>query len=260
LPFNWSWLETEKLLLGAAFSLFGIRMSVRTSIFVDGYNLYYGCIRNTTYKWLDIVTWCDQMLAQRSQNEVASRVHLCTAYANGSFAGHGQASVEAQSSYLRALQAQHASRLSILFGSHVWNRQGTPMPVFNPSEAYDRHQRVLVWKIEEKQTDVNLALAMYRDCSKGLCDRIILVSNDSDAAPALQAIKEDFPHIMRGLVLPVPALLPGSVDKARRKSGSLQVLSDWHLPSISNAQLEAAQLPPVIPVPNKKPIRKPAHW
>jgi uncharacterized LabA/DUF88 family protein len=235
-------------------------MSIRTSIFVDGYNLYYGRIRNTPHKWLDIVTWCDQLLEQRSQNEIASRVHLCTAYASGSFAGHGQASVEAQANYLRALQAQHSSRLSILFGSHVWNRQGTPMPVFNPGQAYDRQQRVLVWKIEEKQTDVNMALAMYRDCSKGLCDRIILVSNDSDAAPALQAIKEDFPHIMRGLVLPLPTVLPGSSNKPRRKSGSLQTLSDWCLPAISDAQLEAAQLPPMIPLPNKKPIRKPAHW
>jgi uncharacterized LabA/DUF88 family protein len=216
-------------------------------------------LRGTAHKWLDIVAWCNQLLEQRSQNEVLSRVHFCTAHANGSFASHGQASVEAQSAYHRALQTLHPLRLNLIFGSHVWNRHGTPMPVFTPGKAYDRHARTLVWKIEEKQTDVNMALAMYRECSKGLCDRVILVSNDSDAAPALQALEEDFPQIMRGLVLPV---LPpsGKEVNVRRKSGSLQALSHWCQTSISDAELQAAQLPVIVQVPGKKIIRKPAHW
>lgn len=235
-------------------------MQQRTAVFIDGYNLYYGRLRSTAHKWLDIVAWCDQLLAYRSQNEVLSSVHFCTAHANGSFATHGQASVEAQSAYHRALHTLHPDRLSIIYGSHVWNRQGTPMPVYTQGKAYDRNERVLVWKIEEKQTDVNMALAMYRECSKGLCDRIVLVSNDSDATPALQAIQEDFPHIMRGLVLPVYPPSSKSADNSRRKSGSLQRLSNWCQASISDAELRAAQLPALVNVPGKKIIRKPAHW
>lgn len=235
-------------------------MPIRTAVFIDGYNLYYGRLRSTAHKWLDIVTWCDQLLRQRSQNEVVSQVHLCTAHANGSFASHAQASVEAQSAYHRALQTLHPERLRIIYGSHVWNRQGTPMPIFTLGKAYNRHARVLVWKIEEKQTDVNMALAMYRECSKALCDRIVLISNDSDAAPAMQAIKEDFPHIMRGLVLPVYPSTSVGGEKARRKSGSLQLLSDWCQSSISDSELQAAQLAAVVNVPGKKIIRKPLHW
>ncbi len=26
----------------------------RTAVYVDGFDLYYGCLRNTPYRWLDI--------------------------------------------------------------------------------------------------------------------------------------------------------------------------------------------------------------
>ena len=28
---------------------------LRTRVYIDGYNLYYGCLKGTTYKWLDLV-------------------------------------------------------------------------------------------------------------------------------------------------------------------------------------------------------------
>ena len=30
-------------------------MALRTRIYIDGFNLYYGCLRQTPYKWLDLV-------------------------------------------------------------------------------------------------------------------------------------------------------------------------------------------------------------
>ncbi len=27
---------------------------MRTIVYVDGFNLYYGCLKNTQYKWLDL--------------------------------------------------------------------------------------------------------------------------------------------------------------------------------------------------------------
>ena len=28
--------------------------ALRTSIYVDGFNLYHGCVKGTRYKWLDL--------------------------------------------------------------------------------------------------------------------------------------------------------------------------------------------------------------
>jgi 6-hydroxy-3-succinoylpyridine 3-monooxygenase len=38
-------------------------MTLRTRVYVDGYNLYYGCLRKTSYKWLDIRAPAERILA-----------------------------------------------------------------------------------------------------------------------------------------------------------------------------------------------------
>lgn len=104
------------------------------------------------------------------------------------------------------------------YGTHSFDRSGTLLPVYVPGQPFDRTQRTRVWKLEEKKTDVNLALRMYRDACQGLFDRMILVSNDSDAEPALEALRSDFPHIMRGVVMPIRPVISGTAAH-RRPSG-----------------------------------------
>jgi len=41
------------------------------------------------------------------------------------------------------------------------------------------------------------------DASKGLIDQLVLVSNDSDAEPVLDALVEDFPALKIGLIMPL---------------------------------------------------------
>jgi len=231
---------------------------LRIAVYVDGYNLYYGRLRGTNFKWLDIVQLFDALLAQRDQNEQLVVVKYFTAQALANFATHGAASVEAQSAYHRALKAQHKERFEAIYGNHSYDKSGALLPSFVAGQAYDRTNRVRVWKLEEKKTDVNLALCMYRDACKGLYDRIILVSNDSDAEPALEAIREDFPGIVIGVVMPIRPPVPGA-ETHRRTSGSLSRHADWVLPHLQDSHLDHAQLPNIVPT-NKKPIRKPPHW
>jgi uncharacterized LabA/DUF88 family protein len=229
-----------------------------TAVYVDGYNLYYGRLRGTPFKWLDLVKLFDDLLARRDQNEKLERVNLFTAPALATFASHGNASVEAQSAYHRALETKYGDRFETIYGTHSFDRSGTLLPVYVPDQPFDRTNRTRVWKLEEKKTDVNLALRMYRDACRGLYDRIILVSNDSDAEPALEALRADFPHIMLGVVMPIRPVASG-VPAHRRPSGSLAKQADWTLTHLSDEVLNAAQLPAIVPT-KKKPIRKPAHW
>lgn len=30
-------------------------LPLRTRVYIDGYNLYYGCLKGTPYKWLDLL-------------------------------------------------------------------------------------------------------------------------------------------------------------------------------------------------------------
>ena len=87
--------------------------------------------------------------------------------------------------------------------------------------------------------------------------RIILVSNDSDAEPALAAIRQDFSSIMIGVVMPIHPPMQGRTAH-RRTSGSLANLA-WTVPYLLDEQLHQAQLPAKVPT-NKKVILKPSHW
>lgn len=240
-------------------AVFEMRTSTRkTAVYIDGYNLYYGRLRGTPFKWLDIVKFFDMLMVRRDQHEAVEKVVFFTAPALATFATHGAASVEAQSAYHRALKTIYGDRLEIVYGTHSYDKGGADLPIFVPNKPYDRKQCVKVWKLEEKKTDVNLAIRMYRDACKGMYERIILVSNDSDAEPALAAIREDYAETMIGVVFPVRPVQLG-LKTHRRISGSLAKFADWTIPFLRDDDLAEAQLPEIVPT-KKKAIRKPAHW
>lgn len=102
-------------------------------------------------------------------------------------------------------------------------------------------ERILVRVMEEKQTDVNIGLHMYRDVVKGDVEQIVLVSGDSDLAPAIV----------------FPAL---SKNPNARRSGQLEKLSTWTRRHLTDAQLKAAQLPISVVNRKGKAIKKPTEW
>lgn len=215
--------------------------------------MYYGRLRGTHFKWLDMVALFRNILHVQDPSSDLVAVKFFTAPALARFATHGAKSVEAQSSYHRAMETLYPGIFSIIRGSHSFPRDGALLPTFIDNVPYDRTVRSRVWKIEEKQTDVNIALTMYRDAVKGNVDQMVLCTNDSDAAPTLKAILEDFPGITLGVVAPITG------DKNRRLSGSLNEHAHWHRSCLSDDDLENAQLPSVVPT-KKKAIRKPEHW
>lgn len=235
------------------------RMSTQlvTSVYIDGYNLYYGRIRGTRYKWLDVVRLFDRLLGEQDPSAEVGVVRYFSAHCLAKFATHGQASTEAQQAYHRALQTLHGPRFSMKLGTHSHDRGGTLLPRFDPAKAYDRTDRVLVWKLEEKQTDVNLALAMYRDACSGRFHQLVLCSNDSDAEPALEAIRADFPQLRLGVV--TPRKPPGAGKVHRNSLTSLSKHADWTRHHLTDEDLRACLLPDRVPT-GKKPIRRPTHW
>jgi len=229
-----------------------------TAVYVDGYNLYYGRIRGTAFKWLDVVGLFDRLLRDQDPHTRVERVRYFTAHALARFASHGNDSVNAQQDYHRALCQLHAPRLEMTFGAHSMDRNGTLLPRFAPGVPYDRNDRVRVWKLEEKQTDVNLALAMYRDACSGAFRHMVVCTNDSDVAPVLEAIRCDFPAIVLGVVAPVrPPSAQASAH--RRVSRALSDHATWTRHYLLDDELLASQLPTKVST-GKKPIRRPAHW
>ena len=227
----------------------------RTIVFIDGFNLYYSCLRGTAFKWLDVVAlFRDEILKAQDPNTELVGVRYFTAPIKASYARHGVASEQAQTQYHRALAARHAQMLQVVQGFHTF--EVVDLPAHAPGMAANKSARSAVWVIEEKQTDVNLALAVYRAAIRGECEQIVVCSNDGDVEPALRLVRQDVPAIRVGLVLPLPEPAPGRVRFANKR---LTGLAHWVRHHIRDEELSRAQMPARVPT-RKKPAIKPPHW
>jgi hypothetical protein len=45
-----------------------------TNVYVDAFNLYYGCLKGTPYRWLDLGTLCTRLLPKDRRVALARRV------------------------------------------------------------------------------------------------------------------------------------------------------------------------------------------
>jgi uncharacterized LabA/DUF88 family protein len=229
----------------------------KTIAYVDGYNLYYSRLRGSAHKWLDIVALFEAILHTQSPDNELIEVKYFTAPIKASFASHGTASAHAQTQYLRALQALHPERLTVIQGFHTL--QSAHRPSFIEGVAANKSARSAIWEIEEKQTDVNLALHLYRDVIQGRCQQALICSNDSDLEPALAFVRQDAPQLRIGLVLPLAE--PGQQTTLDRRVSNkrLTPLANWVRHYLRDDELAKAQLPRSVNT-RKKPALKPLHW
>ena len=72
---------------------------MRTFIYVDGFNLYYGALKGTAWKWLDLVALFERVL-QRHHEIIA--IKYFTARVSGTSVD--QSKPQRQDVYLRALR------------------------------------------------------------------------------------------------------------------------------------------------------------
>lgn len=225
---------------------------MKTIVYVDGYNFYYGRLKNTPYKWLDFYHLFDRHIIKPIEPRATLlQVKFFTSDIQARFSSSGQQAVMNQSHYLGAIKAYSSDKIEIIKGKY------SAAPVEAPKHKIppNRKDTVKVWKIEEKQTDVSLALNIYRDVARELCEQIVIASNDTDLEPALNFVRKDYPHIKIGVVI------PRSEESKRPPSNALTIKSDWYRSYIKNHELEASQLPVTINKPNGRGVfTKPEMW
>lgn len=233
-------------------------MTKRAIVYIDGYNFYYGRLREGPYKWLDLVKLFKGILHIQDPTSELVKLNYFTSDAKARYARHAQASVHAQGVYHKVLRHLYSSgRFEIIRGTHEIQPVHLPRAM-KGNNRIDRDDKVRVWRVIEKKTDIQLALAMYADAARKACDLMILCSNDSDLQPALEKIRQDFPRMEVGFIAGVPP--PDSTTpEGRRPNQSLGNLAHWTRDSISDAELAAAQMPSEIKT-GSGTVWKPMHW
>lgn len=206
---------------------------VRTIVYVDGFNLYYGALKGTPYKWLDLCALFSRVLPQGYSLE---RIKYFTARVTP--LPHDPDAPNRQDVYLRALRASSLGRVAITEGHFSVKTVRMPLAA-NPSSIVE------VIKSEEKGSDVNLAVELVNDAWCGLFDCAAVVSNDADLQRALKIAKQ---QLKKRILL----YTPGS--GVRRPVAALSKWSHRQL-SLPVADLAASQLPLTI-----AGITKPASW
>ncbi len=226
---------------------------MRTIVYIDGYNLYYGCLKYTKYKWLDVSKLFTNIIKIQSPYSVIQNIKYFTADIKTKMASQGHKAQQAQNSYQRAMELK-SNKIDIIKGYYSLERAKLPRYKKPPSKK----DAIEVWRLEEKQTDVNIALHAYRDATKKLCDQIVIVSNDSDLEPLLKMIREEMAETIEiGIIIPIRKSKDGKSH--RPPNNSLSNYANWTRQHILEEELKNSQFADKIPT-KKKPIIKPDYW
>ncbi len=225
---------------------------MKTCLYIDGFNLYYSALRGTPHKWLDVVQLFEKICYQQNPESEVIQVKFFTAPIKAKISTRQQQALQSQRLYIKALQSIYPDRFQSIEGFFQLSKGCFP----RYQTPIDKTDKIPVWRLEEKKTDVNLALNMYRDVSKKHYEQVVLVSNDSDIIPALEYIHEDFPETTIGTVF--PKMIKGK-SSVRPTNKELSKLSHWTRQYIQEQELIDSQLPPMVST-KKKPIYKPSYW
>lgn len=208
---------------------------MRTYIYVDGFNLYYGAVKGTAFKWLDISRLCQFLLPKNQITKIKYFTALVTARPGD------PDQPNRQQIFLRALRT--IPNLEIIYGHFLEH----PRKMILASSLPGKPQYVTVIKTEEKGSDVNLAAHLVNDGHKGLYKTAVLVTNDSDLVEPIKIVCSEL-HLPVGVLNPNP----------KQPSHELQKYATFVKP-IRKGVLAASQFPPVLKDANGV-FQKPPSW
>jgi uncharacterized LabA/DUF88 family protein len=202
----------------------------KTYVYIDGFNFYYGCIRNSPYRWLDLFKFAQSMLPK---NDVV-RVKYFTAIVKPST--KDPTKVVRQQTFLRALGT--IPQVEVFLGSFQAH------PVKRPKA--DGSGSVEIIDMKEKGSDVNLATELLVDGFTNAYEVAVVVSNDSDLVAPVRAVRSKLSKAV------------GIINPHQRQSVELRASASF-IKEVRTWALAQSLLPPVL-YDAKGEIHKPVGW
>lgn len=149
------------------------------NLYIDGFNLYYGLLKNTSHKWLNPVLLVQQILPYLDIQNTEYFTADITPFPSDPDKGNRQ------ELYYRALKT--VPNLTIVKGHYSVNPAKMPLCKGFPYKV----RMVDVMKFEEKGSDVNLATHLLRDAFKNVFHTAVVISNDSDLEEPIRICNKD---------------------------------------------------------------------
>ena len=212
-----------------------------TNVYIDGFNLYYGALRGTPYKWLDLSEMCRRLLPDKEINRIRYFTAPVVPYP------HDQDVSSRQNFYLRALET--IPNLTIHYGRFSFHPVTAPVYPLTYSDPSAPPETVRILKAEEKRTDVNLATMLLIDCFDDDFNEAVVISNDSDLTLPIVYVVGKFGKRV-GVINP---------HHHSRVSRELSEAASWFYRRINRSVLANSQFPANM-ADARGAFRKPAQW
>jgi uncharacterized LabA/DUF88 family protein len=209
----------------------------RTVFLIDGFNLYHS-VRDAARptggrgtKWLNVKALCESYLHLVGGHAVLSGVYYFSALAK-----HLESSAP-------AVTRRHRAYLDCLRSTGVT----IELSRFKEKTITCDHCRQTLIRHEEKETDVAIAARLLESFQSDESDTAIIMSGDTDLAPAVRTAQRLFPEKTTGFAFPF--------GRKNRELAQLVPLSF----QISRKQYVNHQFPPSIKLAGRT-IEKPSNW
>lgn len=151
---------------------------MRTHVYIDGFNFYYGAVRNTEFKWLNFRQLAETIFPE----DDILKIYYFTARINPHCDDLNRSN--RQAAYFRALNT--ISGLEICYGE--FRSRTRYLPLAHPVPELPKY--VEVRYSEEKETDDTLATRPLLDGFNEKYEQAVVISNDGDFVSALKCVKE----------------------------------------------------------------------
>jgi uncharacterized LabA/DUF88 family protein len=210
----------------------------RVSFLIDGFNLYHSVkdlydITGIKAKWLNLSSLCQSYVYLFGKDAVMKDIFYFSAYPN----------------HLKTSRpdtiARHKDFVACLEDLGVKVQLGR----FKEKKVYCSNCNKYIIKHEEKETDVAIAIKIIELFHTDSCDLQVIVSGDTDLAPAIRTSIKLFP--LKQICFAFPF---------NRKMKELSNLSTLPSFSISSSNYQKHLLPDPYTLKSGRIINKPSKW
>ena len=208
---------------------------MRTIFLIDGFNLYHSVVDigkediGCNVKWLDIYSLCKSYLHLIGTHATIESVYYFSALA---YHLNDPNVIKRHEEYIKCLAVTGIIvQLSRFKEKTITDSQG---------RKFIRH--------EEKETDVAIASQLFEVLYKDMCDSVVIITGDTDLAPAVKTVKKLFPN--KYVIFAFPY---------RRKNEELATLAPGSF-KIRKGSYIKHQFPKPFKLSNGTEIFKPPSW
>jgi hypothetical protein len=207
---------------------------VRAYVYVDGFNLYYRALKNTPYRWINMVALAQRVLRP---GDTVDLLRYFTAR------------VSARAGDTDAPRRQQIFLSATATLPNVTSHYGRFLPKTNKRPlASNPRQFVEILDTEEKGSDVNLAVNLVNDGWHGRYEIALVLSQDTDLIEPIRIVSHEL-RLPVGLIW----LDGGQPNKNLAAAASF-------VRHLRHADLAAAQFPDPVIRADGSVIHKPVGW